>query len=99
MNRNWFGRQMARITRGRALIGLFSFAGIYSLVDFEQLFRWQTLMSLIGASIIVVIAGYLDEKYGTWPGQIGHQARLNPVLIEILERVKNIENDLTKRHH
>ena len=84
--KNYWGRQFARMQRGRLWIGIIQFALITSMAF--DLSWWLTLIAAPGACLLMWALGYADSKWGTWRGQIGYQATLNPVLQEILLEVK-----------
>ena len=50
-------------------------------------------VGLIACGVFLITVGYLDTRLGIRRREIENQSWHNPVLMEILERLKKIEND------
>ena len=104
LNKKAFVRWKIYIDRARMYIGYISFVmivylflndfeneSIRSFLDNNKLISYPIVMILF--IVFSLILGRLDTKFGVRKEEMRNASSENPVLMEILEKVKNIETN------
>jgi hypothetical protein len=104
LNKKAFVRWKIYIDRARMYIGYISFImivylflndfeneSIRSFLDSNKLISYPVVMVLF--MVFSLILGRLDTKFGVRKEEMRNTSSENPVLMEILEKVKNIETN------
>jgi len=91
-------KQVTRLKRGRMWQGFIQFFILIVLLirdfDTQDLLGVDWVALALPLALLVFfltwLAGYLDERWGTMPGDSGHTWRVNPEWMEVKEMIKEL---------
>lgn len=88
-------RNKIYLDRSRTYLSYFQLLMLFKLTLSDIGIR-DNIWLIIGFAVSIVlmlVVGYLDTKFGIRSRELEDNSVKNPVLMEILNRIKNIEND------
>jgi len=90
--RNKFVKELVRFNQGKATFSIINFL-LLLLVTFKtyDIPKWSFPFLVCIAIFCIWLIGFLLDKTKTWHRELFEQSKRNPLIQEILERLRNIE--------